>query len=101
MRTYLSVFALVVLAGLVGCTGSSKPKTVADYLHDLDTAKAVLAHANTDLAKYQNDPDAINASEAVARSMAPDMLKCWPKKPASTATTDHACLDGKGYKKEN
>ena len=66
---------------------------------DLDAAKAMVKLAATDPVKYQTDPAALNASAAVAKAMSPSMLQCWPTKPASTATTDHACLDGKGFKR--
>lgn len=93
--------ACTVLA-LGACNNDDKaPKTlsVAEYLHDLDAAKAMVKLASTDPVKYQTDPAALNASAAVAKAMSPSMLQCWPTKPASTATTDHACLDGKGFKR--
>ena len=87
---------------LSACTQQSdlgKPLTVGQYLHNIDFARSILRKANNDKAKYQNDPAYINANSAVAASMTAGdaMLACWPKKPVSTATTDHDCLDRLGY----
>lgn len=80
-------------------SSSSKVLSVAEYLHDLDAAQAMVKVAQSNPAKYATDTAAVNASQAVAKAMSPSMLECWPTKPASTATTDHACLDNKGFKR--
>jgi hypothetical protein len=101
----LQAFRLLMVCGVVAVAACSqdnkggKVLSVAEYLHDLDAAKAMVKQAGTDPVKYQTDPAALNASAAVAKAMSPSMLQCWPTKPASTATTDHACLDGKGFKR--
>ena len=101
----LQAFRLLMVCGLVVLGACSKDEkaakviSVAEYLHDLDAAKAMVKLAATDPVKYQTDPAALNASAAVAKAMSPSMLQCWPTKPASTATTDHACLDGMGFKR--
>jgi predicted small lipoprotein YifL len=103
MNKFTSVCVLVAVAvSLAACNqkgGSDKPRSVADFIHDLDAAKAVLKEAKADPSK-SGDQVVINASQAVAQAMSPSMLACWPTKPASTATTDHACLDGKGFKRD-
>lgn len=93
---------MVIAALLMGCSQESqggKAPSVAAYLHDLDKARAMVKQAGTDPVRYQTDLAALNASAAVAKAMSPSMLECWPSKPASTATTDHACLDAKGFKR--
>lgn len=95
----LAVFSALVVAGCDDKQGTAKPESVADFLHDLDAAKAVLKAEKAQ--PGSNSTQAVNnASQAVAQAMSPSMLACWPTKPASTATTDHACLDGKGFKRE-
>ncbi len=95
----LMVCAVVALGACSKDDKAPPVRSVAEYLHDLDAAKAMVKLAATDPVKYQTDPAALNASAAVAKAMSPSMLQCWPTKPASTATTDHACLDGKGFKR--
>lgn len=91
--------ALVALL-LVGCTKSDEFPTVAEYIHDLDSAKAMLQKARNSPDQYGPDHvGAMRASKAFAESMSPGNMECWPVKPASSATTDHACLDGKGFKR--
>lgn len=103
IQTRWLLISFVLTLGLGGCFDKDKSSvalkvpTVADYLHDLDSARAKLKEAQTDPVKAQTDQATINASAAVAKAMSPSMLQCWPKKPASSATTDHACLDSKGF----
>lgn len=97
-----SVSFLVVVAFVVAAcnqTGGGKPRSVADFIHDLDAAFVVLQEAKADPSK-SGDQSVMNASQAAAEAMSPSMLACWPTKPASTATTDHLCLDGKGFKRK-
>lgn len=105
----IQVFQLLIGCGLVvalsGCFGedpkqpgaSGKPLSVSDYLHDIDKARARVHRANIDGAAALNDPDALNASAAVAKSMSPSINKCWPVKPSITENTDHDCLDKLGF----
>lgn len=95
-RYLLTVLAITTLNA---CSPAVQPPTTAFYLHDLDAAKSLVKQAAADPSKYQNDMSVANASAALAKAMSPSFLQCWPTKPASTATTDHACLDGKGFKK--
>ena len=98
----LRLLMVCVVVALGACSKDDKAppvRSVAEYLHDLDAAKAMVKLAATDPVKYQTDPAALNASAAVAKAMSPSMLQCWPTKPASTATTDHTCLDSKGFKR--
>lgn len=95
----LRLLMVCAVVALGACSQGGKVLSVAEYLHDLDAAKAMVKLAATDPVKYQTDAAALNASAAVAKAMSPSMLQCWPTKPASTATTDHACLDGKGFKR--
>lgn len=105
----LLVIGAVSAAVLAGCTRVDRngvpvreePKvpSVADYLHDLDAARGRLKQASADPVGADGDASAINASAAVAKSMSPSLLECWPTKPASTSTTDHGCLDAKGFKR--
>lgn len=99
---------LLILAGLslvlAGCFGDSpsapsvpKVKSVADYLHDIDGARARVHRAQIDGAASMKDEDALNASSAVAKAMSPGIMNCWPVKPSSTANTNHECLDKLGY----
>ncbi|ADN62003.1 hypothetical protein XFLM_11955 (plasmid) [Xylella fastidiosa subsp. fastidiosa GB514] len=90
----VSIICTLLLMG--ACTKEKVPST-SEYLHDIDAARAMLDLAATDRAKYQNDPRGINASDAVAKTEF--LQECWPTKPISTATTDHDCLDRKGYKR--
>jgi hypothetical protein len=93
----LITFGVITLAA---CGQSTKVPTVSDYLHDIDAAHAILKLAKTDIAKYQIDPSVINASAAIAKYSTSDILKkCWPTKPATTAGTDHACVDEQGFKR--
>ncbi len=93
------ICAVVAMGACSKNDESPKALSVNEYLHDLDSAKAMVKLAATDPMKYQTDPAALNASAAVAKAMSPSMLQCWPSKPASTATTDHTCLDSKGFKR--
>ncbi|RWA37089.1 hypothetical protein XfCFBP8078_09540 [Xylella fastidiosa subsp. multiplex] len=83
---------------ICACSREKVPST-SEYLHDIDAAKAMLDLYATDHAKYQNDPRVTNASAAVSYLSSDSFLKCWPTKPVSTATTDHDCLDRKGFKR--
>lgn len=93
------LIAGVLGVALAGCDG--KVPTVADYLHDVDAMRAKLTEANNNPAKYQSDPAAINAGAAGSMLYTDERLwECWEKsKPKSTATTNHACLDAKGFKR--
>jgi len=95
---------LASLAGLVGCKDDSKKAeavpTVGQYLHDIDKAKTMLVLIKNDPTKYATDPSALNAQMAIARKEG--LLDCWPQRNGAfhvvtTAATDHACLDNKGY----
>ncbi|HHW4679570.1 MAG TPA: hypothetical protein ACQGQH_09090 [Xylella sp.] len=97
VQTFRLLMVCTVLV-MGACTREKVPST-SEYLHDIDSARAMLKLAATDTAKYQNDPRVINASAAVAKLSSDSFLKCWPTKPVSTATTDHACLDEKGFKR--
>ncbi|MDS9990855.1 hypothetical protein RAC83_002198 [Xylella fastidiosa] len=92
----VSIICTLLLMG--ACTKEKVPST-SEYLHDIDAARAMNKLASTDPAKYENDPRWTNASAAVAQLSG--LLECWPDstKPVSTATTDHDCLDRKGYKR--
>jgi len=69
-------------------------------MHDMDAAKAMLDTYHKNPTKFEKDPSAINASEAVAdRMMKSSLWKCWPNKKITTANTDHDCLDKEGYKR--
>jgi len=92
----LVIFAIALNA----CGEKEKHMTTSDYLHDMDTAKAMVQKSKTDYAKYQNDPNAINASAALAQTITDNKLqKCWHDKETTTANTDHVCLDNLGYKR--
>lgn len=85
-------------AFLAGCNKDSGAKSVADYIHDIDSANARLHLAKSqDPIKAMQDPDVMNASQAVAQSMDPKYLACWNKKAVITANADHACLDSHGF----
>jgi hypothetical protein len=76
---------------------TSNHMTVSQFLHDIDAAEAVMKKGNNDLAKYANDANFLNASAAHAKTAGDSVMACWPKKPKSTAGTDHGCLDKLGY----
>lgn len=80
-----------------GC-GQHKARSVADYIHDVDAANAVMKDAKLHPEKT-GDQDVINASTAAAQTLVASVAECWPTKPISSATTDHECLDRKGYKR--
>ncbi|MDS9990853.1 hypothetical protein RAC83_002196 [Xylella fastidiosa] len=89
---------LMVCAVLLICACSrEKVPSTSEYLHDIDAARAMNKLASTDPAKYQNDPRWTNATGAVVQLEG--LQECWPTKPISTATTDHDCLDRKGFKR--
>ncbi len=89
---------LMVCAVLLICACSrEKGALTPEYLHDIDAARAMNKPASTDPAKYQNDPRWTNATGAVVQLEG--LQECWPTKPISTATTDHDCLDRKGFKR--
>lgn len=93
----------IVALGLAAC---SKPepepeyKTVAQHLHDIDGAKAAIKKYAQDKGKYSGTPDYMNASQA--NHLKQFMGDCWPQTKSgtrfTTANTNHACLDAKGYK---
>ena len=99
IQPYRLLIVVPLYFGLAGCNNNRAP-SVAEYMHDLDAAQAKLQEAKLDPVKAQTDRAMINASNAVADSMVSSkLLECWHNKPKSTATTDHACLDAKGYKR--
>lgn len=109
MQRIQSHWLLIVacLSLFAGCQQEEviKPKTVAQYLHDVDGANAVLEKYRSDPARYGTDPDVQNASQAMAQLMAASefgsgVRKCWPaKEKPATANTDHACLERLGHKR--
>jgi len=85
---------------LVACNPTAKVMTTSEYLHDIDAARLQVQKGKTDPAKYMSDPATINASNALAAVSTSLGPYCWPKQsPISSATTDHACLDAKGFKR--
>lgn len=102
VQTSIVLIALAAFS-LAGC-GSEKHKSVADYLHDIDSARSLLKEVGKDPAKYQTDARALNASAAwseysEAKEFDRPLSKCWTSKPPTTAGTDHACLDNNGFKR--
>jgi hypothetical protein len=92
-KILISSIAMAIVLG--GCTKeSSGPKTVADFLHDIDTAKVMVKEISNDPSK-KSDERYRNASRAYMLSL---NFQCW-ESPRSTATTNHDCLDAKGYKR--
>lgn len=99
IQPYRLLITFLFFLGLTGCNNNKAP-SVAEYMHDLDAANAKLQEAKLDPVKAQTDRAMINASNAVAQVIdSSSLLECWHHKPISTATTDHACLDAKGYKR--
>ena len=102
----IQAYRLLIVCGalaLSACTQEKVP-SVADYMHDIDSAKAMLDLYKTDVVKYQTDARVINASAAMAkysssREFGSALSKCWSTKPATTAGTDHACVDAQGFKR--
>lgn len=92
------VNSLLIGALLLAAGCQEKGRSVADYIHDIDSARAVLKDSKAHPEKAY-DADVVNASKAVAESMSPSMAECWPTKPSSTATVDHDCLNRKGFKR--
>lgn len=99
-RVQTSIVLMAVAAfTLAGC-GQQKSKTVAEHLHDIDSARAAIKQYDNDRGNNQNNPDFINALTATGKVQF--LNDCWPKKETdrfTTANTDHACLDNKGYKR--
>ncbi len=95
IQTFRLLMVCTVLL-MSACSREKVPST-SEYLHDIDAAEAMNKLASTDPAKYENDPRWTNSSAAVAKIEF--LRECWPTKPISTATTDHDCLDRKGYKR--
>lgn len=105
MQRVQALRLLIISAALTvaGCSNEPVP-SVADYMHDMDEAKKILAMHKADPAKYQSDARVKNASEAwaaysAAKEFARPLSKCWTSKPPTTAGTDHACLDNNGFKR--
>ncbi|WP_228488447.1 hypothetical protein [Caenimonas koreensis] len=96
--------AAIVALSLAGCgkVGEKVP-SAADYLHDIDAARAKVKEYQGDPAKLQNDAAVINASQAVAKLGSDRVLQCWGKTSAerhvATANTNHECLDAQGFKR--
>ena len=101
LKLLIASLGVFVLAGCFGedpkQSNTNKISSVSEYLHDIDKARARVHRANIDGAASLTNQDAINASMAVAKSMDPGFLKCWPVKPVITENTDHACLDKLGF----
>ena len=100
VQTSIVLIALAALS-LAGC-GSEKHKSVADYLHDIDSARSLLKEVGKDPAKYASDPNAMNAAQANSLISISKVNDCWPKAESNritTANTNHACLDAAGYKR--
>ncbi|MCW5223648.1 hypothetical protein D5041_21435 (plasmid) [Verminephrobacter aporrectodeae subsp. tuberculatae] len=85
---------ILSIISMVAC--SEKVPTVAEYLHDIDSANEMMKKVDKNPEKYRGTPAVTNA--VIAIYGAPN-LRCWPSEAISTATTDHACLDAKGYKR--
>lgn len=95
------VLMAVAAFSLAGC-GNEKHKSVADYLHDIDSARSLLKEVGKDPAKYASDPNATNAAQANSLISISKVNDCWPKADSNritTANTNHACLDAAGYKR--
>ena len=100
VQTSIVLIALAAFS-LAGC-GSEKHKSVADYLHDIDSARSLLKEVGKDPAKYASDPNAMNAAQANSLISISKVNDCWPKTDSNritTANTNHACLDAAGYKR--
>ena len=101
-RVQASIVLIAVAAfSLAGC-GNEKHKSVADYLHDIDSARSLLKEVGKDPAKYASDPTAMNAAQANSLISISKVNDCWPKADSNritTANTNHACLDAAGYKR--
>lgn len=98
VQTSIVLIALAAFS-LAGC-GSEKHKSVADYLHDIDSARSLLKEVGKDPAKYASDPNAMNAAQANSLISISKVNDCWPKAESiTTANTNHACLDAAGYKR--
>lgn len=101
-RVQASIVLIAVAAfSLAGC-GNEKHKSVADYLHDIDSARSLLKEVGKDPAKYASDPNAMNAAQANSLISISKVNDCWPKAESNritTANTNHACLDAAGYKR--
>lgn len=102
IQTRFLLISISVCGFLSGCFGddkptATKPRTVSEYLHDIDAARARIHRSEVDGAKAMQEEDVLNASAAHAKSQYPEFLACWPVKPVNTANTDHACLDKKGF----
>jgi hypothetical protein len=103
MRTHKTVLTLAVLLctgmGLVACDKQTEApqkaaRSVADYVHDPEAAKAVL-HDGKLHPEKQNSQDFINANEGYAIRISPGSVsKCY-----KGGQVDHDCLDKKGYKR--
>ncbi|MCW5223649.1 hypothetical protein D5041_21430 (plasmid) [Verminephrobacter aporrectodeae subsp. tuberculatae] len=85
------IFSII---SMVAC--SEKVPTVAEYLHDIDSANEMIKKAEKNPEKYRGTRTVDNAVRAIYGAAD---LRCWPSESISTATTDHACLDAKGYKR--
>ena len=100
VQTSIVLIALAAFS-LAGC-GNEKHKSVADYLHDIDSARSLLKEVGKDPAKYASDPNAMNAAQANSLISISKVNECWPKAESNritTANTNHACLDAAGYKR--
>ena len=101
-RVQASIVLIAVAAfSLAGC-GNEKHKSVADYLHDIDSARSLLKEVGKDPAKYASDPNAMNAAQANSLISISKVNDCCPKAESNritSANTNHACLDAAGYKR--
>lgn len=96
--------AVIVGLSLTGCSKvGEKVPSAADYLHDIDAARAKVKEYQREPTKLQNDPAVINASQALAKLGSDRVLVCWGKTSAerhvATASTNHECLDALGFKR--
>lgn len=100
--THLLIAAAVLMCGCSPDQSAEKPRTVAQYMHDMDAAYAALKHYSNDPGRYQDSADWANASAATQKIQFHN--ECWPqtsgeKKRFTTANTDHACLDERGFRR--
>ena len=98
IQTYSLLIAGLTAAIMTAGCGQEKSRTVAEYLHDIDAANAAAQRYSNDPGRYTGNPDWKNASTAIVKSQS--LGECFPKilgERFTTANTNHACLDQKGY----
>lgn len=105
LKTAAASAVIVTLFALTACSKvGEKVPSVAEYLHDIDAARAKTKEYQADPSRLQNDPAVINASQALAKLGSSERtLSCWGKNYAerkvATASTNHECLDALGFKR--